>query len=157
MADTNVTIEIEPGLKVRGNRELLSQALANLCDNALKYARPPEDEQSGEESDAKPDAKSAKGKAGKKGKKPVLEIRAAREDGHVRLSVRDNGPGIPVEAHEKVTERFTRLEESRSLPGNGLGLSLVRAVAQLHGGVLEFADAGPGLKADVVLPVAEPV
>ena len=149
-AGFTVDMKVEPDLKVRGNRELLSQALSNLFDNALKYARPKADK------DGKTSKNGKAGKNGRKGEGARLEIRAAREDGHVQLSVRDNGPGIPAEAHDKVTERFTRLEESRTLPGNGLGLSLVRAVAQLHGGVLEFADAEPGLKASLVLPTAEP-
>ncbi|MEC9342340.1 MAG: HAMP domain-containing sensor histidine kinase, partial [Pseudomonadota bacterium] len=127
-------VRIAPGLSMKGNRELLSQALSNLCDNALKYARPPE------------------------GGEARLEIAATRANGKVRLDVVDNGPGIPVGQREHVTERFTRLEESRTLPGNGLGLSLVQAVAQLHGGVLEFSDArgenGTGLTASLVLPVS---
>ncbi len=134
--------KVEPALKIRGNRELLSQALSNLCDNALKYARPMPEEGEGE-------GKAAAAR---------IEITAKREGDRIWLSVADNGPGIPADRREHVTERFTRLETSRTLPGNGLGLSLVRAVAQLHGGVLEFADAdastdsGRGLRASLVLP-----
>jgi signal transduction histidine kinase len=141
-------LDIEPGLKIRGNRELLSQALSNLCDNALKYGHP----------------------ENCKGKEARLAITARREGDNIRLEVSDSGPGIPAGERERVTERFTRLEASRTQPGNGLGLSLVRAVAQLHGGVLEFADAnvdkaddskkdsdaGIGLKASLVLPVERP-
>jgi len=123
-------LAVEPGLKVRGNRELLSQALSNLCDNALKYGRPADRE-------------------------PRLTVSASRIDGHARVTVADNGPGIAPADRERVTERFTRLEASRTLPGNGLGLSLVRAVAKMHGGVLEFADGEPGLKASLVLPIAD--
>lgn len=117
---------IEPGIVVRGNRELLSQALANLADNALKYGRP----ETG---------------------KPLLEISLAVVDGDARLCVADHGPGIAPADRDRVVERFARLEKSRTQPGNGLGLSLVSAVAQLHGGMLEFADNEPGLRACLVL------
>lgn len=138
--------KVEPALKIRGNRELLSQALSNLCDNALKYARPVPVEN---QEDGKGESKAAVAR---------ITINAMREGDRIRLSVADNGPGIPADRRDHVTERFTRLETSRTLPGNGLGLSLVRAVAQLHGGVLEFADAdastdsGRGLRASLVLP-----
>lgn len=123
------SVSVEPNLPVRGNRELLSQALSNLCDNALKYGRA-------------------------QGREPILDISAARSDGRATVTVRDNGPGIAPEDRKRVLERFARLEDSRSQPGNGLGLSLVRAVAQLHGGMLEFEDNEPGLKASLVLPLA---
>lgn len=123
------SVSVEPDLPVRGNRELLSQALSNLCDNALKY-----------------------GRTG--GRPPRLDISAARTDGRALVSICDNGPGIAPDDRQRVLERFTRLEKSRTLPGNGLGLSLVRAVAQLHGGVLDFADNGPGLKASLALPLS---
>ncbi len=71
------------------------------------------------------------------------------------IEVTDTGPGIAPEDRKRVTERFTRLEQSRTRPGNGLGLSLVRAVAQLHGGVLDFATNEPGgLKASLTIPLA---
>lgn len=121
--------EVEPGVSLTGNRELLSQALSNLVDNAFKYGRP-------EDGPAE------------------IGISLKRQGSNVRICVYDNGPGIPAEDRVKVTERFTRLELSRNKPGNGLGLSLVRAVALLHSGVLEFADNEPGLKACLLLPNA---
>jgi signal transduction histidine kinase len=107
----------EPDLTIRGDRHLLSQALANLLDNALKYAG-----------------------GGK------IEIRAFGEDGHAVLEVADGGPGIPESDRETVLNRFVRLEPSRSTPGNGLGLSLVRAIARRHAGSLVLRDNGPGLR-----------
>lgn len=112
---------------IRANRELVSQAVANLVDNAIKYA--------GEGSDA-----------------PAVAVSATLGDGNVSLRVADNGGGIAEADRARVTERFVRLEESRSKPGAGLGLSLVSAVAQLHGGKLELADNGPGLVAVLTLP-----
>jgi len=114
---------------VTASRELLSQALVNLVDNAIKYAG------------TRPDAR--------------VVVAATREGERVTLEVADNGPGIPESERERVTERFVRLEESRSRPGAGLGLSLVSAVAHLHGGTLELSDNEPGLRAVLRLP-AEP-
>jgi signal transduction histidine kinase len=115
---------------MRGNRELISQALANLVDNAIKYVA------SGATSSPK-----------------TIKVRAAaEEDGRIVLTVSDNGPGIPEAMRAKVIERFVRLEESRSVPGSGLGLSLVSAVARLHGGELQLESNEPGLRAVLVLP-----
>jgi signal transduction histidine kinase len=108
---------------VRGDRHLLSQAAANLVDNALKYA------------------------AG-----GAVSVAARRVDGEARLEVADHGPGIPPEQRERVFDRFVRLEASRSTPGQGLGLSLVRAVARLHGGGIRLEDNKPGLRAVLALP-----
>ena len=118
-------------LPMRGNRELITQALANLVDNAIKYARP-----GGAERGASAD---------------VL-VEAIGEGDHIRLSVSDRGPGIPAADRGHVVERFVRLEQSRSEPGSGLGLSLVSAVAHLHGGELCLEDNEPGLKATLALP-----
>jgi signal transduction histidine kinase len=132
LADENglkLTLSIEDRLPVRGDRHLLSQALANLLDNALKYT------QSGE------------------------VALAAHARGEVaRVEVVDTGPGIPRDRREAVFDRFVRLEGSRSTPGNGLGLSLVRAVARLHGGACWLEDNEPGqdggLRAVVTMPLA---
>jgi signal transduction histidine kinase len=121
---------------VRGNRELISQALANLVDNAIKYAAPAP---SG--ADAPP---------------PTLQILAGTDGDHVVLTVVDAGPGIPERDRAHAVERFVRLEQSRSLPGSGLGLSLVSAVAHLHHGELRLEDNAPGLKATIILPRAGP-
>ena len=127
--EAGVALNIDaPGpLPLAANRELLSQALANLVDNAIKYATEAEDG-------------------------PSVAIAVARRDGSAVLSVSDNGPGIPAEDRGRVAERFVRLEESRSKPGAGLGLSLVSAVAHLHSGSLELGDNGPGLRAELILP-----
>jgi signal transduction histidine kinase len=120
--------EIEPGIAVRGNRELISQALSNLIDNAIKHGRPEDGE-------------------------PRISVRLHSKDGMARIEIADSGPGIAPKDRKRVTERFTRLEHSRSKPGNGLGLSLVRAVAQMHSGLLEFQSNEPGLKAVLILPL----
>ncbi len=72
------------------------------------------------------------------------------------LTVSDHGPGIPEADRGRVVERFVRLEQSRSEPGSGLGLSLASAVARLHGGELTFEDNHPGLKSTIALPRAGP-
>jgi signal transduction histidine kinase len=136
--DKGLTLRIEAGpmLPVRGNRELVTQALANLVDNAIKYARPHEAEANGMPADV------------------VVEASSDRD--HIRLSVSDHGPGIPDIDRERAVQRFVRLEQSRSEPGSGLGLSLASAVAHLHGGELRLDDNGPGLKATLVLPRGGP-
>lgn len=122
---------VPDGLRADCNKDLISQVLVNLIENALKYGRP-------------------------ENGVPVLRLGARQEGGRVELSVTDNGPGIPEEAQERVVDRFVRLEESRSEPGTGLGLSLVKAVARLHGGDLRFKNVDPGLSARIDLtPVAQ--
>jgi signal transduction histidine kinase len=130
--DAGVTLEamVEPDLPVRGNRELLGQAVANLVDNALKYGGTPG-----------PGAPAA------------ITVGATKRDGQVAISVADHGPGIPEADRARVTERFVRLEGARSRPGFGLGLSLSAAVARLHGGALRLEDNAPGLKATLLLPM----
>ena len=83
-------------------------------------------------------------------------VEANGDADHVRLSVSDHGPGVPVGDRERVVQRFVRLEQSRSQPGSGLGLSLVSAVARLHGGELRLEDNAPGLRAILVLPRGGP-
>ncbi|OAF11060.1 sensor histidine kinase [Bradyrhizobium neotropicale] len=121
---------------IHGNRELISQALANLVENAIKYGKP---------------AAQAAGTVVSMDSRQIT-IEARREDDHVLLSVADRGPGIPEADRKHVVERFVRLEASRTLPGSGLGLSLASAVATLHGGELRLGDAQPGLVATLVLP-----
>jgi signal transduction histidine kinase len=103
---------------IRGDRDLLFDAIANLVDNAIKHG----------------------GKAGQ------VAVEVARRDGETVISVADNGPGIPVEERANVFKRFYRLERSRRSPGNGLGLSVVAAVARLYGADIEMLDNLPGLK-----------
>lgn len=128
--EKNVRLEIDaPGpLPVHGSRELVGQALANLIDNALKYAG------------------STGGAAGE------IRVYARREGNRLLLTVADRGPGIPEKDRLRVTERFVRLEESRSQPGAGLGLSLAAAVAQLHGGEMKLEDNAPGLRVTLAIP-----
>ena len=118
---------------LKGNRELLSQALANLVDNAIKYARP-----------------AAEGS----GEKPPAEIvvGARRAGERVLLTVADRGPGIPEADRARVVERFVRLSPDPAQPGSGLGLSLAAAVARLHGGELTLEDNAPGLRVVISLP-----
>lgn len=106
-----------PGLPARGDRNLLGSALASLVDNAIKYA----------------------------GQGTTVEVSCGQDGAGAWLAVRDNGPGVPASELPKLTQRFYRLDKSRHLPGNGLGLSIVAAIAALHGGSLEIEDAAPGL------------
>jgi len=129
-------VEAARNLPVRGNRELVTQALANLVDNAIKYAPPHGAEVAGAPAD--------------------ILVQAGSDGDFVRLSVSDRGPGIAEGDRERAVQRFVRLEQSRSEPGSGLGLSLASAVAHLHGGELRFEDNGPGLKATLVLPRGGP-
>jgi hypothetical protein len=122
---------------VKGSRELVSQALANLVDNAIKYAAPQE--------------------PAVNGATPEIVVRALSEGDRILLTVADGGPGIPVADRGRVVERFVRLEQSRSQPGSGLGLSLASAVARLHGGELMLEDNEPGLKSIIALPRGGPV
>ncbi|HVA12025.1 MAG TPA: HAMP domain-containing sensor histidine kinase [Stellaceae bacterium] len=123
-------IAVADKVMVRGDRHLLSQAIANLLDNALKYTR-----------------------AGK------VSLSVATRAATARIEVADTGPGVPADRRKAVFDRFVRLEGSRSTPGNGLGLSLVRAVATLHDGTVWLEDTqtgaeAPGLKVIFELPLA---
>jgi signal transduction histidine kinase len=132
-----VTSERAP---VRGNRELISQALANLVENAIKYGQPQL-------------ALAAPGDPPAAGLPKAEIVIAARRDGdQVLLSVTDHGQGIPEADRKHAVERFVRLESSRTQPGSGLGLSLASAVATLHGGELRLSDAEPGLRATLAIP-----
>jgi signal transduction histidine kinase len=131
-----LTVHTEGALTVRGNRELIGQAIANLVDNALKYGAP------------------NKGLAGADAK-PDVVIAARRVDGSVVLTVADRGPGIGPPDRARVLDRFVRLEGSRSRPGSGLGLSLAAAVARMHGGAVELEDNEPGVRVRVTLPAAD--
>jgi signal transduction histidine kinase len=122
-----LTSEIEGQPVALGDKNLLTSALANLIDNALKYA----------------------------GSGSTVQVRAIEGRDAVSLVVQDDGPGIPPIERARVVDRFYRLDQSRSLPGNGLGLSIVTAIASLHWGNLDLADASPGLIARIVVPRAE--
>jgi signal transduction histidine kinase len=129
-----LTIRVDNGLTIRGNRELIGQAIANLVDNALKYGAP----QKGI-GDAKPD----------------VGITARRAGRSVVLTVADRGPGIAPADRARVLDRFVRLEGSRSRPGSGLGLSLAAAVARMHGGTVDLEDNQPGLRVRLTLPATD--
>jgi signal transduction histidine kinase len=120
-----LSLDAPQPVMLRGDRHLLAQALANLLDNAIKYVPAPGS--------------------------VVVRVRTG---GRVTLEVADDGPGIPPSFREQAFERFTRLDPSRTTQGSGLGLSLVRAVARLHGGEVTLADAGPGLVVGIHLPLA---
>jgi signal transduction histidine kinase len=124
-----LTSEIRGRPMALGDKNLLTSALANLLDNALKYA----------------------------GSGSAVQVRAVEGRDTVSMVVQDDGPGIPPAERSHVVDRFYRLDQSRSLPGNGLGLSIVAAIASLHWGALELADASPGLVARIVLPRVDAV
>ena len=111
---------------LRGDRDLLFQALSNLLDNAIKYSPP--------------------------GSEVTLD--ATEDPEAVTLSVADRGPGIPAVEHEKVLDRFYRSASVTGIPGSGLGLALVNAIAKQHGGQLQLSDNTPGLRVTLRLPRA---
>jgi signal transduction histidine kinase len=113
--------DISPGVAVTGDSDLLSQMIANLVENALRHTP------GGTE----------------------IRLGVAEHDGHASLVVADNGPGIPASQRDRVTDRFYRLEQSRTTAGSGLGLALVKAIADLHGAALTLADNEPGLRVTV--------
>jgi len=130
--ESGVELRAEPGkiVHVEGNRELIGQALSNIVDNAIKYS-------SGF------------------GEKPAVTVALVNGPDGVRLTVKDTGPGIPEADRERATERFVRLEASRSQPGSGLGLSLAKAVMTFHGGRLELSGEGGGLTVAMVFPTGK--
>jgi signal transduction histidine kinase len=126
--------EADAPVMVRADRQLLGQAIANLIDNAIKYG-------------------TAEVARNGSGAKPEVEVRAVAKGPVAEIVVTDRGPGVPVADRERVLGRFVRLEASRSEPGSGLGLSLVAAVARLHGGSLRLEDNEPGLRVILALPI----
>jgi signal transduction histidine kinase len=126
--------EADAPVMVRADRQLLGQAIANLIDNAIKYGT----------------AEVARNGAGAK---PEVEVRVEAKGPVAEIVVTDRGPGVPPADRERVLDRFVRLEASRSEPGSGLGLSLVAAVARLHGGGLRLEDNEPGLRVILALPI----
>jgi signal transduction histidine kinase len=123
--------DAEGSYPVTGNRELIGQALSNIVDNAIKYST---------------DSTS----------KPAVHVTLERTHGEIRLCVADNGLGIPDDADRaRATERFVRLEKSRSQPGSGLGLSLAKAVMTFHYGRLDLLPGNPGLSVVMSFPARE--
>jgi signal transduction histidine kinase len=121
--DVHLKVVGDRPVSITGDRDLLFDAVANLVDNAIKHGR-----EAGE-----------------------VTVELNRCDADAVLSVADNGPGIPLDEHQHVFRRFYRLERSRCTPGNGLGLSLVAAVARLHEGRIKLLDNAPGLKVELRL------
>jgi signal transduction histidine kinase len=122
---------VQDGFAVEGNRELIGQALSNIIDNAIKYST---------------DSTT----------KPTVRVALDRVGREIRLSVTDNGQGIPDDADRaRATERFVRLEKSRSQPGSGLGLSLAKAIMTFHNGRLDLLPADPGLSVVMSFPERE--
>ncbi len=121
------TPEDTPSAIIRGDQELLLQLIANLIENGLQHAPA--------------------------GTTLALGLSVSSRGGAM-LTVADNGPGIPATEHENVFRRFYRLERERTSPGHGLGLSLVRAIADLHGASVVLADNNPGLKVSITFPTS---
>jgi signal transduction histidine kinase len=120
-------LEADTSIEIDGDKELLTQMLANLVENALRHA----------------------------GQGADVHVRCHSLDDQNMLSVTDNGPGVPASERERLFDRFYRLEASRSTPGSGLGLALVAAVARLHGAEASLHDAYPGLTVRIVFPVGD--
>lgn len=127
-AGKTFSARIAPGIEIEGDRELLVQLLANLIENAIVH--------------------TAKG----------TSIRVCLEPGEAgpALTIEDNGPGVPAHERERIFRRFYRLEPSRKTRGNGLGLSLVAAIAELHEAKIEVSDRAPGLRITLHLPWPSP-
>ncbi|QPC95858.1 ATP-binding protein [Mesorhizobium sp. INR15] len=121
------SIALQSGNVIHGDRELLTQLFANLVENALRHC---------------PTGTS-------------IELSVIRQADHILAKVSDNGPGIPAGEREKVFQRLYRLDSSRSTPGSGLGLSLVRAIVDLHGATAVLQDCQPGLAVVVSFPVTK--
>ena len=126
-AGLDLTYAPGPPALLQGNPDLLGQAIANLLDNALNYVP----------------------RGG--------HVRCSVEEttGVIRIRIADDGPGIPADFQPKAFDRFSRMEASRTSPGSGLGLSLVRAIVHLHDGNVSIEDGRPGLVVTLELPVDE--
>jgi signal transduction histidine kinase len=125
-AGQRLETKIGPNLYVTGDRELLTQAFADLVENSIRHA----------------------------GKGAMICLMAMSHAASVEAMVSDTGPGVPAADRERVLKRFVRLEASRSTPGTGLGLTLVKAIADLHNARLELSNNAPGLR--VTLAFAQP-
>lgn len=123
-AGQTLTAKIVPNITFLGDRELLTQMLANLIDNAMRHTN-----------------------AG-----TMIVVGLHPHDDGIMGFVSDNGRGVPPAEHERIFQRFHRLPESKSVSGSGLGLSLVKAVADIHGIGLSVGDAAPGLRIKMRFP-----
>jgi len=113
-----LTASITPDLRITGDRELLTQMLANMVENAIRHTP-----------------------TGTR-----IELTLRHDNGNIVGEISDNGPGVPAEERERIFHRFHRLESGRGVPGSGLGLSLVKAVADIHAIAITAGDALPGLR-----------
>ena len=118
-SDRALDVQVEPGATLTGDRQLMAQLVSNLLENALRHTR--------------------------EGTRVRLGLK--RQGENFEIEVADNGPGIPASEHDKVFDRFYRLDRSRSTSGSGLGLAMVKAIAGLHGLTIRLEDAKPGLRA----------
>jgi signal transduction histidine kinase len=125
----SLDVETASDAIVTGHRELLAQAASNLIENAIKFS-----DEGGS-----------------------IDVQVRRVEGSTTLVISDRGPGIPEADRDAVLQRFVRLDSARSTRGTGLGLSLVAAVAKLHGATLEFGDNAPGLVVTLTFPSPEKV
>jgi signal transduction histidine kinase len=149
-AGVALRVEVEPALRIVGNRELIGQTIANLLDNALKYGAPAPPQLA-----LPPPANG--GQALALAEKPAsppgeVELVVRRKGDAAEIAVADRGPGIEPADRARVFGRFVRLEGARSRPGSGLGLSLAAAVARLHGGAVRLEENRPGLRVVLTLP-----
>ena len=122
-----LAIDLAAPLPMRGDKELLTQLIANLVDNAIRHT-------------------------------PVgarIEVTSATVGNLRQLIVADNGPGVPASERSRIFDRFYRVDGARAIPGTGLGLSLVAAIAELHDGRVRAIENAPGLKIVFELPVVE--
>ena len=123
-AGKTLTAQIEPGIRIAGDRELLTQMLANLVENAIRHTGPG----------------------------TAIRLGLCADKSGIAGFVADSGPGVPAAERERIFHRFHRLADSAAVPGSGLGLSLVKAVADLHGIAILVADAQPGLRIELQFP-----
>jgi signal transduction histidine kinase len=153
-AGVALRVDVESGLKIVGNRELIGQTIANLLDNALKYGAPASQPAllallptSSFNEQTKLDAVDVA-----RPPRAAVSLSVSRADGEIEIAVADRGPGIAEPDRMRVLGRFVRLEGARSRSGSGLGLSLAAAVARMHGGAVRLEDNAPGLRVVLALP-----
>jgi signal transduction histidine kinase len=125
--EMTLTTDIQPALQVPAEKNLLSQAFANLLDNAIKFTP----------------------------RGGHISLSAVQDGEFIHVVVADSGVGIPPDFHDKVFQKFFRLEQSRNTKGNGLGLSLVDAIARIHGATIALEDNAPGLRVKLSFPLGQ--
>ena len=128
-AGGKLVVQTAGTVTVLADRQLLAQAISNLIDNALKHG------------------------VAANGKGPEILLALSSDPREATIAVTDRGPGVPMADRARILERFVRLDEARSRPGSGLGLSLVQGIVRLHGGKLVVKDNQPGLRVELVLPL----